>query len=141
VERDRAVAGIGAERATGKYLPEAVFESLARTGARLKRPVGTQIASGHPSVNVAIRKRLDLSGNSAQRTRSARRLRKSFRSPGAALRGLCALREFPAGGGDPRLKTRLDDLPIDLVIFRENTEHLYSGSSMRWSPMSWKASK
>jgi len=27
----------------------------------------------------------------------------------------------------PGLKTRFDDLPIDLVIFRENTEDLYSG--------------
>ena len=86
-----------AERNTGKYLPEAVFESLARTKVGLKGPVGTPIASGHPSVNVALRKRLNLFVN----FRPVRML--------------------------PGLKTRFADLPIDLVIFRENTEDLYSG--------------
>jgi isocitrate dehydrogenase (NAD+) len=97
VEWDRVDAGVVAERATGKYLPEAVFESLARTKVGLKGPVGTPIASGHPSVNVALRKRLNLFVN--------------FR-PVKML---------------PGLKTRFADLPIDLVIFRENTEDLYSG--------------
>ena len=91
IQQDRA------ERATGKYLPEAVFESLAKTSLGLKGPVGTPVASGHPSVNVAIRKRLNLFVN--------------FR-PVKML---------------PGLKTRFSDLPIDLVIFRENTEDLYSG--------------
>jgi isocitrate dehydrogenase (NAD+) len=94
---ERVDAGVVAERATGKYLPEAVFESLARTKVGLKGPVGTPIASGHPSVNVALRKRLNLFVN--------------FR-PVKML---------------PGLKTRFADLPIDLVIFRENTEDLYSG--------------
>jgi isocitrate dehydrogenase (NAD+) len=97
VEWDRVEAGVGAEHATGKYLPETVFESLARTKVGLKGPVGTPIASGHPSVNVAIRKRLNLFVN--------------FR-PVKML---------------PGLKTRFADLPIDLIIFRENTEDLYSG--------------
>jgi isocitrate dehydrogenase (NAD+) len=97
VEWDQVEAGVGAERATGKYLPEAVFESLAKTHVGLKGPVGTPIASGHPSVNVAIRKRLNLFVN--------------FR-PVKML---------------PGLKTRFADLPIDLIIFRENTEDLYSG--------------
>jgi isocitrate dehydrogenase (NAD+) len=97
VEWDRVEAGVGAERATGKYLPETVFESLAKTNLGLKGPVGTPIASGHPSVNVAIRKRLNLFVN--------------FR-PVKML---------------PGLKTRFADLPIDLIIFRENTEDLYSG--------------
>jgi isocitrate dehydrogenase (NAD+) len=97
VEWDRVEAGVGAERATGKYLPETVFESLARTNVGLKGPVGTPIANGHPSVNVAIRKRLNLFVN--------------FR-PVKML---------------PGLKTRFADLPIDLIIFRENTEDLYSG--------------
>jgi len=97
VEWDRVDAGVVAERNTGKYLPEAVFESLARTKLGLKGPVGTPIASGHPSVNVALRKRLNLFVN----FRPVRML--------------------------PGLKTRFADLPIDLVIFRENTEDLYSG--------------
>jgi isocitrate dehydrogenase (NAD+) len=97
VEWERVEAGIGAEKATGQYLPEAVFESLARTGVGLKGPVGTPVASGHASVNVALRKRLNLFVN----FRPVRML--------------------------PGLKTRFSDLPIDLVIFRENTEDLYAG--------------
>ncbi len=97
VEWERVDAGLSAEKATGQYLPEAVFESLARTHVGLKGPVGTPIASGHPSVNVALRKRLNLFVN----FRPVRML--------------------------PGLKTRFSDLPIDLVIFRENTEDLYAG--------------
>ncbi len=97
IEWDRVDAGIAAERATGKYLPDSVFASLARTRVGLKGPVGTPVGGGHPSVNVALRKRLDLFVN--------------FR-PVKML---------------PGLKTRFNDLPIDLVIFRENTEDLYTG--------------
>lgn len=97
IEWERVDAGVAAEKATGKYLPETVFESLARTNCGLKGPVGTPIASGHPSVNVALRKRLNLFVN----FRPVRML--------------------------PGLDTRFNDLPIDMVIFRENTEDLYSG--------------
>jgi isocitrate dehydrogenase (NAD+) len=97
VEWERVDAGLAAEKATGHYLPEAVFESLARTRVGLKGPVGTPIASGHSSVNVALRKRLNLFVN----FRPVRML--------------------------PGLKTRFSDLAIDLVIFRENTEDLYAG--------------
>ena len=45
VEWDRVDAGVVAERVTGKYLPEAVFESLAKTSLGLKGPIGTPIAS------------------------------------------------------------------------------------------------
>lgn len=97
IEWERVDAGVAAEKATGRFLPEAVFESLARTNVGLKGPVGTPIASGHSSVNVALRKRLNLFVN----FRPVRML--------------------------PKLKTRFADLPIDMVIFRENTEDLYSG--------------
>src|SRR3954447_16373568 len=46
---ERVDAGVVAERNTGKYLPDAVFESLARTSVGLKGPVGTPVASGHQS--------------------------------------------------------------------------------------------
>ena len=39
VEWERVDAGIAAEKATGHYLPEAVFESLAKTHVGLKGPV------------------------------------------------------------------------------------------------------
>jgi isocitrate dehydrogenase (NAD+) len=94
---DRVDAGVEAQKATGHYLPEAVYESLAKTNVGLKGPVGTPVGSGHSSVNVALRKRLNLFVN--------------FRP----------VRMLPA------LQSRFADLPIDLVIFRENTEDLYSG--------------
>ena len=84
VEWDRVDAGVAAERLTGKYLPDNVFESIERTRVGLKGPVGTPVASGHPSVNVALRKRLDLFVN----FRPVRML--------------------------PGLKTRFSGLPIDL---------------------------
>lgn len=94
---DRVDIGVEAEKATGKFLPDTVYQSLEKTNVALKGPVGTPIAKGHPSVNVALRKHLNLFVN--------------FR-PVKML---------------PGLRTRYSDLPIDLVIFRENTEDLYSG--------------
>ena len=84
-------------RESGNELPESVVESLARTRIGLKGPVTTPIAGGHMSVNVTLRKRLDLFAN----VRPVRML--------------------------PGLRTRYQDAPIDLVIFRENTEDLYAG--------------
>jgi isocitrate dehydrogenase (NAD+) len=72
-------------------------DSLERTGIGLKAPVTTPVAGGYTSVNVALRKRLDLYAN----VRPVRSL--------------------------PGLVTRFSDLKIDMVIFRENTEDLYSG--------------
>ena len=81
----------------GQVLPPHVLESLERTRVGLKGPVATPIAGGFSSVNVALRKRLDLFAN---------------------VRPVHGL---------PGLKTRFDDVNIDMVIFRENTEDLYSG--------------
>jgi len=97
IEWDRVEAGVKAEKETGKFLPDSVFASLERTRVGLKGPIATPIATGHPSVNVALRKRLDLYVN---------------------FRPIKML---------PGLKTRFSDLPIDMIIFRENTEDLYSG--------------
>jgi isocitrate dehydrogenase (NAD+) len=82
---------------TGESLPQHVVDSLERTTVGLKGPVTTPIAGGYTSVNVALRKRLDLFAN----VRPVRSL------PGVA--------------------TRFQDVNIDMVIFRENTEDLYSG--------------
>jgi isocitrate dehydrogenase (NAD+) len=78
-------------------LPPWVIESLERTRLGLKGPVTTPIAGGYQSVNVVLRKRLDLFAN----VRPVRNM--------------------------PGLKTRYQDVPIDMVIFRENTEDLYAG--------------
>ena len=80
-----------------EVLPPSVVASIARTCVGLKGPVTTPIAGGFPSVNVALRKALDLYAN----VRPVRSL--------------------------PGLKTRFSDVKIDMVIFRENTEDLYSG--------------
>src|SRR5438270_5792649 len=82
---------------TGQVLPQSVLDSLEATQVGLKGPVGTPIAGGFQSVNVALRKRLDLFAN---------------------VRPISSL---------PGLKTRFDDVRIVMVIFRENTEDLYSG--------------
>ena len=81
----------------GTSLPQSVVDSLERTRVGLKGPVTTPIGGGFASVTVALRKRLDLYAN----VRPVRSL------PGVA--------------------TRFQDVKIDMVIFRENTEDLYSG--------------
>ena len=81
----------------GKALPQYVLDSLNETRVGLKGPVTTPIAGGFQSVNVALRKTLDLFAN----VRPIRTL--------------------------PGIKTRFQDVKIDMVIFRENTEDLYSG--------------
>lgn len=96
VEWDRVDAGLRVEQ-TGPVLPEPVLASIQRTHVGLKGPIATAIAGGRQSVNVALRKQLDLYIN--------------FR-PVRMMKGL---------------KTRFQDLPIDMIIFRENTEDLYSG--------------
>src|SRR5258705_1190201 len=97
IEWEVANAGARSLAETGVLLPDAVIQSLERTRVGLKGPVTTPVGGGHQSINVALRKRLDLYVN--------------FR-PVKML---------------PGLKSRFQDLPIDLVIFRENTEDLYSG--------------
>jgi len=82
---------------SGKTLPQYLLDSLNETRVGLKGPVTTPVAGGFQSVNVALRKALDLFAN----VRPVRTL--------------------------PGIKTRFEDLKIDMVIFRENTEDLYSG--------------
>jgi len=81
----------------GKTLPQYLLDSLQETRVGLKGPVTTPVAGGFQSVNVALRKALDLFAN---------------------VRPVKTL---------PGIKTRFTDVAIDMVIFRENTEDLYSG--------------
>jgi len=97
VEWERVDAGERALRLHGAPIPDDVFASLEITRVGLKGPTATPIGGGHASINVALRKKLGLYVN----FRPVRML--------------------------PGLKTRYDDLPIDLAIFRENTEDLYAG--------------
>jgi isocitrate dehydrogenase (NAD+) len=84
-------------KASGQTLPAHVTESLEKTHIGLKGPVSTPIGGGYTSVNVALRKHFDLYAN----------VRPVHFVPG--------------------LQTRFQDLKLDMVIFRENTEDLYSG--------------
>ena len=82
---------------SGQSIPQHVIDSLERTTVGLKGPVTTPIGEGYTSVNVGLRKRLDLFAN---------------------VRPVHSL---------PGVVTRFDDVAIDMVIFRENTEDLYAG--------------
>ena len=97
IEWERVEAGLSALHEYGELLPEEVFASLEVTRVGLKGPTATPIAGGHQSINVQLRKKLGLYTN----FRPVRML--------------------------PGLKTRFHDVPVNLAIFRENTEDLYSG--------------
>ena len=88
-------AGAGAMGDEGVALPAHVLDSIRRNKLALKGPTGTPIGSGFRSVNVELRKTLDLYAN----VRPVRTL--------------------------PGVKSRYDG--VDLIVFRENTEDLYSG--------------
>jgi len=97
VEWERVEAGLNALEEYGELLPSEVFASLECTHVGLKGPTATPIGGGHQSINVLLRKKLGLYTN----FRPVRML--------------------------PGLKTRFHDVPVNLAIFRENTEDLYSG--------------
>src|SRR5450759_309801 len=97
VDWERVDAGVRALAEQGQLIPDDVFASLEMTRVGLKGPTATPIGGGHQSINVALRKKLGLYVN----FRPVRML--------------------------PGLKTRFSDLALDLAIFRENTEDLYSG--------------
>ena len=56
-------AGAGAIGEHGSALPERTLESIRRNKVALKGPTETPIGTGHRSVNVELRKRLDLYAN------------------------------------------------------------------------------
>jgi isocitrate dehydrogenase (NAD+) len=63
LEWDRHLAGIEAFEKTGTPLPEALLSSIRANGVALKGPVTTPVGKGFRSVNVQIRKALDLFAN------------------------------------------------------------------------------
>jgi isocitrate dehydrogenase (NAD+) len=97
IEWERVEAGARALAEQGQLIPDDVFAALEANRIGLKGPTATPIGGGHQSINVALRKKLGLYVN--------------FRP----------VRMLPA------LKTRFCDLPLNMAIFRENTEDLYSG--------------
>ena len=89
--------GVDVMEKEGTPLPQRALDSLARTKLGIKGPVTTPIGTGFRSVNVALRKTLELY---------------------ACVRP-CNLY--------PRDRTRIADANVHLVVLRENTEDLYAG--------------
>ena len=63
IEWERHLAGVLALERTGKALPVELLESIKRNKVALKGPVTTPIAEGFTSVNVGLRKALELYAN------------------------------------------------------------------------------
>ena len=60
IDWDLQTAGEDVIEKEGSPLPERVLESVRKNGAALKSPVTTPIGRGFRSVNVTLRKELDL---------------------------------------------------------------------------------
>ncbi len=90
-------AGIDVMERTGNPLPDAVLESVRRTRVALKAPITTPVGTGFRSINVHLRQELDLF---------------------ACVR---PCKYYPG------VRSFFSSVPVDLVIFRENTEDLYAG--------------
>ena len=90
-------AGVDVMARTGNPLPDAVLESVRRTRVALKAPITTPVGTGFRSINVHLRQELDLF---------------------ACVR---PCKYYPG------VRSFFSSVPVDLVIFRENTEDLYAG--------------
>lgn len=113
VEFEEVTAGMRAVRESGTALPRAVFDSVERTRIMLKGPTETPFGG---DFRVAV-ERPDASGKPAKR---------SHPSVAIALRKELGLfvnvRPIKSR---PGIASRFDK--VDLVIFRENSEDLYTG--------------
>ena len=90
-------AGVDVMERTGTPLPESVMESVRRTKCALKAPITTPVGTGFRSINVHLRQALGL---------------------------FACIRSCKQYKG---VRTFFSDVPVDLVIVRENTEDLYAG--------------
>jgi isocitrate dehydrogenase (NAD+) len=94
---DDQEAGVDVMLKTGTPLPDAVMESVRRTRCALKAPITTPVGTGFRSINVHLRQALGL---------------------------YACIRPCKQYKG---VRTFFEQVPIDLVIVRENTEDLYAG--------------
>jgi len=94
---DQQEAGLDVMERTGTPLPEAVLQSIRRTRCALKAPITTPVGTGFRSLNVYLRQELGLF---------------------ACVR---PCKYYPG------VRTFFSQVPVDLVIVRENTEDLYAG--------------
>ncbi len=96
------LAGGKAYHETGEWLPDATVEAFKQYLVGIKGPLTTPVGKGIRSLNVALRKLLDL---------------------------YVCLRPVRHFAGVPSPVKRPDQ--VDMVIFRENTEDIYSGIDYR----------
>jgi isocitrate dehydrogenase len=92
------LAGEKAHQEAGEYLPEATLEALRSFKVGLKGPLTTPVGGGIRSLNVTIRKVLDLY---------------------SCVRPVRWIEGVPSPMKEPGL--------LDVVIYRENTEDVYAG--------------
>ncbi|MFB6347700.1 MAG: isocitrate dehydrogenase (NADP(+)) [bacterium] len=101
-ERDiswmRVYAGESAEEKYGELLPDETVEAIRNFRVAIKGPLTTPIGSGFRSLNVALRKKLDLY---------------------ACVRPVYHIEGVPSPVKNPQ--------EVDMVVFRENTEDVYAG--------------
>jgi len=90
-------AGVDVMARCGTPLPDATMASVRRTHCALKAPITTPVGTGFRSINVHLRQELGLF---------------------ACIR---PCKHYPG------VRTFFSEKPVDLVIFRENTEDLYAG--------------
>ena len=92
------LAGEKAHAKTGEWLPKETLEELKRCRVGIKGPLATPIGGGIRSLNVAIRKELDLY---------------------ACIRPVKYIEGMPSPVKEPH--------KVDMIVFRENTEDVYAG--------------
>ena len=98
IEWREVLAGTKADQVTGSQLPEETLAALKRYHISLKGPLNTPVGKGNRSLNVAVRKELDLYAN--------------FR---------------PVKYYAPAPSPLQHPERVDVVLFRENTEDVYAG--------------
>jgi len=98
IEWTEVYAGQKAEKITGSSLPEETINTFKQCHVSLKGPLNTPVGEGARSLNVALRKELDLYAN--------------FRP----------VKYYP-----PAPSPLLHPERVNVVLFRENTEDVYAG--------------
>jgi len=103
-------AGEKGQEATGEILPTETFDAIRDFKVAIKGPLTTPIGSGYRSLNVTLRKVLDLY---------------------ACIRPVRYIPGMPSPLKEPD--------KVDMIVFRENTEDVYSG--IEWEQGSAEAKK
>lgn len=95
-------AGEKAQDETGEYLPDDTFEAIRHFRCAIKGPLTTPVGGGFRSLNVTLRQVLDLY---------------------ACVRPVRHYEGVPSPVREPQ--------KVDMVVYRENTEDVYSGIEYR----------